>query len=184
MSKKLSKLTIYTQTDFREASKLDRILMSEMQPEKFCLDDYEDRYLNDLRNAYALVGEELSEGVALRRIRTEVVGYESYAAASKLLQDMQVYWRSFITKNKDYKQAIVVTKMYALAEKAEELAETVGDFDIISKMLERAAKIEGLDKVETLAMNPADIQIGDVIITSDVSALKAEESDEEGDDDD
>lgn len=157
--------------------------MSEMQPERFCLTDYETRYLNDLREAFALIGEELSDSVALKRIRAVMVGYESYAAASKLLQDVQVYWRNFITKNKDYKQAIVVAKLYALANKAEDIAETIEDFDLVSKMIERAAKMEGLDKVETLALNPDDIQIGDVIITSDVSALKAEENEDDDEDD-
>ena len=183
MSRKLSKLTLYTRADFNNASKLDRILMAEMEPHLYYLHDYEERYLSDLREAYALIGDELSEGVALKRIRAEIVGYESYAAASKLLQDVQVYWRSFITKNKDYKQAVVVARMYALAEKAEEMALTVAEFDIVSKMLERAAKIEGLDKVEAVTLNADDIQIGDVIITSDVSALRAEENEEEADDD-
>lgn len=184
MSKKLSNLTIYTPTDFKNASKLDRILMSEMQPEKFSLTDYEERYLNDLREAYALVGDELSESVALKRIRIEIEGYESYVAASKLLQDVQTYWRNFIVKNKEYKQGIAAAKMYALAQQAEELANDIEDLDLVSRMYERAAKLEGLDKVEQLSINPADIQIGDVIITSDISALRAEEDDENDDDDD
>jgi hypothetical protein len=183
MSRKLLKLTIYTQTDFRHAPKLDRILMSEMEPQKFVLHDYESQYLHDLREAYALIGEELSEGVAIKRIRSEIVGYESYAAASKLLHDVQAYWHCFLSKNREYKQAIVVNKMYALAQKAEEKAENIEDFDAVSKMYERAAKMEGLDKVEHLAINPADIQIGDVIITSDIAALKAEEEDDNNEDD-
>lgn len=182
MSRKLSKLTIYTPIDFKNGSKLDRIMMAEMQPEKFMLSDYEQRYLEDLREAYGLVSDELSEGVAVVKIRNLMIGYESYAAAAKLLSDMQEYWRRFISKNKEYKQGMVAAKIYALAKKAEDIAETVEELDLVTKMLERAAKLEGLDKIADLGINPDDIQIGDVIITSDIRALRAEEEAENDND--
>lgn len=174
MSKAVSRMRLYTQADFKAAGKLDRILMSEMQPNIFALSDYEDKYLHILRQAFALCGDELNENVAISKIRATIVGYENYTVAAKLLNDVQLYWRNFIQKNKDYKLALVVVRMYALAEKAKEAAVTIDDFDTASRMLERAARLEGLDKIQQ-GLNAADIQIGDVIITSDIKALEMEE---------
>ena len=178
MSKTRLKLTLYTQADFNSASKLDRILMSEMEPNKFALLDLEEKYLGKIREAFVLVGEELQENVALKKIRERITGYESYSQASKLLNDTLQYYNNFIPKNRAYKLSLVISKLYGLAEKANEQAQTIEDFDAVSKMLERAARLEGLDKIQH-GLNAADIQIGDVIITSNVKALQAEEKAED-----
>ena len=117
---KPTSLQIYSQRDFQEADKLDRIYMSELEPDKFCLTDTEEKYYKKLIEAYQLVFEEISEANAIRLIRAQVTEFESLTSANRLLNDVQSYFGRFFNKNKNYRRAILVEKFYALGAQAEE----------------------------------------------------------------
>lgn len=199
MSRRRSGIEIYSLEDFRKADRLGRIRMHMLEPEKFCLDDQDERYYRMLQQAYQLVFDELRQSVAIRVIQETIPEAESWYMANRLLRDIYELFAPFVNKNKELRRAILVEKLYHLARVAEKNAlvtytdekgiETeVANADwmeMAQRLYTQAGKFEGLDQHEAALIDPDEIQIPAIEITADPQAFlaaQAEESDEEADD--
>lgn len=198
MSKK--QLTIYTNTHFKEATRLDRIYMAMIEPERFegLLSFEEQAYLDKLQLAYHGCFNELRHSAAIFYIQKNIRDCESMYKANRLLEDMQALYGRFLLKNKLLKQAIVVERMYEAAERMQEYAKELyqpgrdedgnplpanKDLAIAVEekamlMLEKAAKMDGLDKLQT-GFDPKEFQLPEVEVTSDPAVLREGKDEEE-----
>lgn len=189
MSKKRS-LQIYSLADFQKADRLDRIRMHMIEPERFDLGDDDQKYFQALQEAWLLVCNETREVVAIRLIQEQVPGFDSWYRSNKLLRDVETLFAPFLERNKAVQRARVVEKLYLMASiaerqamvKDEDTGEIYGDkewMEIAGKLLMDAAKLDGLDRDTTELINPDDVTIPEIEITSDPQAFfDAQASDE------
>lgn len=198
MSKRLSKIEIYSLEDFLKADRINRIRMYMIEPEKFCLDDADERYYRMLQQAYQLVFDELRQSVAIRVIQETIPEAESWYMANRLLRDIYELFAPFVNKNKELRRAILVEKLYSLARVAEKNAlvtytdengvETeVANSEwmaIAERLYTQAGKFEGLDQHEAPMLDPDEIRIPEIEITADPQAFLAAQTEdsEEADD--
>ena len=187
MSKKPSKIEIYSLADFQKANRLDRIRMHMLEPERFVLSDDDGEYYRQLQHAYHMVFDELRESVAMKAIMENVPGANTWHRANKVLRDIYELFSPFLKKNKDLRRAIVLEKLYMLADVAQKRAvftytDYKGDqqegadrewMEMAERLLTQAAKIEGLDQPEKAAFDPEELLIPEIEITSDPAAFLA-----------
>lgn len=188
MSKKLSKIEIYSLSDFKKADRLDRIRMSMVEPERFTLADDDWQYARDLESVWLLVSNETRESVAVRLIQNHVPGADSWYRANRMLRDVETLYAPFIAKNRDLQRRRVVEKLYAMAEIAEKRAhgtdEEGNEFAdkewivIAQKLYKDAAELEGLHTDNAPPIDPDDLIIPEIEITSDpVAFIEAQTED-------
>lgn len=188
MSKKLSKLEIYSLSDFKKADRLDRIRMSMVEPERFPLDGDDWQYAQDLETAWLLVSNETRESVAVRLIQNNVPGAESWYRANRMLRDVETLYAPFIAKNRDLQRRRVVEKLYAMAEIAEKRAHGTDEegkewadkewLVIAQKLYKDAAELEGLHTDNAPPFDPDELIIPEIEITSDPRAFLEEQTED------
>ena len=183
-------LQTYKVEDFREADRLGRIQMWLMQFDLFdgMMSDADQNYYNDLHQAYQLCYMETRKSIAIRLIQSNIRGCESFYRANRLYGDMQDLFGRFLKKNKEFQLSVVIEKIYhhvkkmedlaALLEQEEKLVESGMMRDMASKRLMEAAKLEGLDKVET-GFDPSEFEFPEIEVTSDPDALVVDVDHEE-----
>lgn len=157
--------------------------MSLIEPERFegLLTLEEEEYRDDLQRAYQGCFKELRESVAIKYIQNNIKGRESMYKASRLLDDMQKLYGRFVQKNQLLKRGIVVERMYETAARMKEIADRMYEDDEVLaaaemeersiSILEKAAKLEGLDKLQT-GIDPTDFELPALVITNDARVLK------------
>lgn len=168
-----------------------------VEPDRFVLNDEDHAYYRQLMDAWRLVSDEMREGVAIRIIQNEVFGAESWYKANRILRDVESLFSPFMERNRELQRRKVIDRLYAYAETAHKKAivELDGE-EIVSqdwlilaqKFLKDAAEMEGLGQDGTPPIDPDDIVIPEIEITSDPSAFidaqyDEAEADEEADDD-
>lgn len=183
MSKRPSKIEIYSLADFQKADRLDRIRMHMIEPERFVLNDQDEVYYLQLQEAWLLVSNEVREAVAIRLIQDKVDGCETYYKANRVLRDVEALFAPFLSKNRTIQRARIIEKMYLFAEKAESKAiwtdeEGLEYVDqewlmLAQKFYREAAEMEGLNKIEESMLDADDIEIPEIEITSDPQAFLA-----------
>lgn len=189
MSKRQSKIEIYSQADFGKADRLDRIRMHMIEPDRFVLNDPDETYYRQLQSAYHLVFNELRESVAMKAIIENVPGADTWHRANRILRDIYTLFSPFVQKNKDLRRAILLEKLYMMADVAQrnavykyEAEDAEGNkvekeganlewMELAGKLYAQAAKIEGLDQPEVSMLNPDEITIPAIEVTSDPQAF-------------
>lgn len=192
-------MVIYSNKEFQAATRLERIYMAMIEPDRFeALLSYDEQaYMDKLQLAYHGCWNELRYSAAIFFIQNNIQGCETMYKATRLLEDMQTLYGRFLEKNKQLKLGIVVERMYEAADRmlayAKELyldkKDEDGNVILADKslaiaveekamlILEKAAKMDGLDKIQT-GFNPRDFQLPAVVVTSDARVLR-EGGDEE-----
>lgn len=192
MSKKESRIEIYSQADFNKADRIGRIRMHMLEPDRFALNDPDEEYYRQLQQAYQLVFEELRQSVAIRAIQETIDGAESWHKANRILQDIYELFAPFLKKNKELRRAILVEKLYMMAKVAESKAvfeytdsdgvtQSGADQEwmvIAERLYSQAGKFEGLDEHDTALIDPDEIKIPNIEITSDPAAFLAAQNEE------
>lgn len=181
MSRKQSKIEIYSLEDFRKADRIDRIRMHMVEPERFILDDVDWQYFVDLEKAWHLVSNETRESVAIRLIQQHVHGAESWYRANRILRDIEALYAPFLKKNREVQRAKIVEKLYAMAEVAEKKAFGTDEdgtewadkewIVIAHKLYKEAAELDGLHVDNAPPIDPDDLIIPEIEITSDPVAF-------------
>lgn len=170
--------------------------MHMIEPDRFILNDPDETYYRQLQEAYHLVFDEMRESVAMKAIMENVKGADTWHRANKVIRDIYLLFSPFVQKNKDLRRAILLEKLYMMADVAqknavftyvddrgkEQQGADIEWMELAGKLFAQAAKIEGLDQPEMSVMNPDDLVIPDIEITSDPSAFLAAQSGDDGDD--
>jgi hypothetical protein len=169
--------------------------MHMIEPDRFVLNDSDDTYYRQLQEAYHLVFDELRESVAMKAIMHTVQGADTWHRANRILRDIYTLFSPFVQKNKDLRRTILLEKLYLMADVAQKKAVFVYKdsegkehegadiewMELAGKLFAQAAKIEGLDQAEISTMNPDDLEIPEIEITSDPAAFLAAQAGEDGD---
>lgn len=181
MSKKLSKIEIYSLADFRKADRLDRIRMHMIEPHRFVLNNDDQLYYDQLQEAWRLVSNEMQEGVAINLIQETIDGAESWFRANRMLRDIEELFAPFLDRNREMQKRKVIERMYLYAEKAHQKAISkaedgteqieAGWLELAQKFLKEAAQMEGLDGDNATTLNADDVFIPEIEVTSDPSAF-------------
>lgn len=192
MSRKPSQIEIYSLEDFNKSDRIGRIRMHMIEPERFALNDQDEEYYRQLQQAYQLVFEELRQSIAIKAIQEAIPGAESWHRANRILLDIYELFAPFLKKNKELRRAILVEKLYMMADVAEkkaifEYTDSAGvkhqgadqEWMVIAERLySQAGKFEGLDEHDTALIDPDEIQIPSIEITSDPAAFLAAQNEE------
>lgn len=189
MSKKQLTLEIYSLADFQNASRIDRIRMSMVEPDRFVLGNDDEDYYRQLMTAWHLVSNECRESVALRLIQNEVDGAESWYKANRILRDVEELFAPFMERNRELQRRKVIDRLYAYADIADKKAICKDEngleqidkdwIQLAQKFLKDAAEMEGLSMDGAPPLDPDDFIIPEVEITSDPSAFIEAEYQEE-----
>lgn len=170
-------LKIYTLQEFTAADRIDRIQMHIMEPKRFILTLTEEEYWRKLQQAYHLCYDELRQSEAIKKIQESVYDCETWYKANRVYADMTAVFGQFVQKNAEFRRQIAVEKLYFFAKKAED----DDDWQLAASIIEKAAKLEGLDKIQP-GFTADDINLPDIEVTSDAEVLRiAEETWEEAD---
>lgn len=167
MSKRLLSKQAFSLEDFKNATRIEKMYIYMMYPEKFVLHESQYRWFLKVQKAFALCSQEVSRTAAIRKIQNNIVGLEDYKAANKAYNDMQELYGNFIQQNKEFRRQLYIERHLALAKKAKK----EGDLTEQRLNIEAAAKLEQFDKQE--ALNPADLKIPEVTFSTDINVLKA-----------
>jgi len=183
-------LKLYTNRDFRESERLERIYMAMMEPERFesLLTFEEEDYRRRLEQAYQRCFKELGRSAAIKYIQENVAGCETLYKASRVLDDMQKLFGRFLDKNLTLQKSLVVERMYESYQRMHEYAQTLYEDgnhgaaieveERAMNILEKAAKLQGLDKVST-GFKPEDFELPEIVVSSDARLLKGDIEDVE-----
>lgn len=167
--------------------------MHMVEPDRFILGDEDEAYYRQLQQAYHLVFDELRESVAMKAIMENVPGADTWHRANKVLRDIYEIFAPFVKKNKDLRRAILLEKLYLMADVAQKRAvftytDDAGDeqegadlewMAMAERLLGQAAKIEGLDQPEKSGFDPDELVIPEIEITSDPAAFLASQMESE-----
>lgn len=162
-----------------------------IEPERFVLSEEDEVYYRQLQHAYHLVFDELRESVAMKAIMESVQGADTWHRANKVLRDIYELFSPFLKKNKELRRAIMLEKLYMMADVAQkkavwEYVDAGGSpvqgadkewMDMASRLLGQAAKIEGLDEQDKGLIDPDDLVIPEIEITNDPAAFLAAQTD-------
>ena len=162
----------FTLRDFeREKDTNERLRMCLIQPEFFTyLNDKESRKFDELYQTFALVYKAENLVVEKAQIVKNVMPDISIGRAQRLVNDMQDVFE--FGGDKNIKRTMVANFHWELAKKAKQIAETTQDLDYASRIAERAAKLEGLDKIRDQPIDIKDIQLPNFIeISADPQIL-------------
>jgi hypothetical protein len=176
MAKPSNKL--FTEKDFKDKKdRLDRIKMSIIEPsleEYLNNDDF--TYAQKLHQAFALTYSDYEMTNAVKMIQSQLEGgMMSLPAAKSIYNDMCAVYDDFLAKNKKLEKARLVEKLYKLGKLAEEKADTAQDFDYVSKIYERAAKLDGLYDVIDDLPDMSQLKLPEIIeLSSDPALLEVD----------
>lgn len=164
--------------------------MAMIEPERFepLLQFEEQSYMEALQLAYHHCWDMLERSASVNYILNNIRGFETMYKANRLLDDMQELFGRFIEKNKHLKQSLVVSRFYESYERQIKIAKQLyedGDFEkaiLIEEkanaVLEKAAKLDGLDKLQSVGFSASDFKLPPIEITSDPKVLKGGDEEE------
>lgn len=173
MSKGLSKKRVFSLSDFKKASRIEKFYIYMMQPDSFTLNDTDFKYFDALQQAFALTCDQISMASAISLIQMSIPEFESWNKANRLYADVQNLYGQIIERNKEFQRILVVEKLRQLAEKAEEQ----DNITEARRCLVAAGKFEHFDKPDEDGFDPKDFELPQPIFTSDPDALEAEDID-------
>lgn len=105
MSKALSQLRVFTERDFKEANRVERIFIWMMEPEKFTLNHYDQTYFDRLKTIFTIMCENLEQKVQMtliQNIYTELAPYQLYG----LMNDAEALFGKVRKVNKDFQRGL------------------------------------------------------------------------------
>ena len=202
LSKKVAKLInttrLYTEADFKDATRLERLGMYLKQP-RLPLSPTDQDYLEKLRNVFVVVGDSLSNLESIRKIRTLYPTMKT-ETIQKYIRDSENLFGPILSRNKDMARAILIDKANDLYEKGingvTKVMEVINEDGILEeqrvmvapvdlKLAEAALKLIGkweLERPDDTEDIMKDLQLPDITFTTDPGALAEDIDHEEVDD--
>lgn len=172
-SKRKSTKLLFELTEFKNATKVERMYMHLLDPFRYQLRDSEDEYLKVLSEAYSIICEGRPTREARRIVRERLEGRTSYRTTA-IIKDCQDLYGRFEEVNQRVQAGIYRDKLQLLARKLEETAELAeNDADAISALKEARRCYESLisldqaDKIELT--KPIDTTLPEIEFTESLS---------------
>lgn len=175
-SNQLSKLSgasgerLFTEKEFKQASRLEKIRMHLLQPELY-LCDRDLTYEALLIDAFRLSRQCMSAHEAIKKIQALEVEPMTYTRAGKILQDSETLFSPLVYRNKEIIRALIIERADALSKKAE----ADGRLKDAIKALELIAKVEALRAEDSGENILKELEMPDIAFTNNSKALAAQD---------
>lgn len=164
MSKSVLKKKVYEISDFKAATRLERLHIHLMQPYDFVLNNEDHEYLEILRECFTIMGNSISKQETIRKMQDREP-FRQNREIYTIINDTQQLFGNIVKSNKQFDKMVVSEKLIKLAQQAEEFM----DIETARKCWETYIKLNRLDQKDELQLD--DIQIPDFVFTNDPSAL-------------
>ena len=139
-----SERSVYLEAFEETQNRIDKFRLSLLYPQlRGYLSDRDSEYFNKLEQAFRLAFKNKIASEAISIIENSIIGAERRDYALKIYKDMLRLY-DFMDLNLDLENRLYHLRQRKLANMATEMAETVQDFDFVSKIEERAAKSIGI----------------------------------------
>lgn len=164
MFKGLSTKRVFDLVEFKNATKVERMYMYMIEPDRFVLAEEEERYFHILRQSYAVIAEfDKPRGEVIEAINT--IKGDFRATAYRIMKDAQSLFGMFEEVDKRVQRAIVREKLKMLAIKAQ----NQNDGQLEARCYEAMIRLDKLDQSDGDPVQDTTIPMLEV--TSDPTAL-------------
>lgn len=170
MSKKLLNSRLYKQSDWKSASRLERIYIHLMQPEDFALSEKDEDYHEDLKVIFVIIQDELNSSAAIPKIRDVLPNIGSDARLYRMISDCKELYGNIVDSNKKFDRYVVGQKFIEIYKKALEAKE----IDVARLALYNYTKLMGLDQPDE-GFDPESINLPTIVFSDDPKLLNAED---------
>ena len=170
MSTELSKVRVFTDKMFKNATPIERMYIHMMEPERFVLNNTDHVRLEEIKDCFSLVNDKISAAEQIQLILENIRSIETWESANKLLREMETLFGDVVTRNREYTRTLYINKLRSLAAKAEE----DGDIAEARRCIQSAAKLDHMDIPEQQQIDPNQFKVPEVTFTTDISVLDAE----------
>lgn len=190
MSRQLSGLRLFTEKEFKEAERLERIHIAIMNPDRFFLNNQDEVYLDQLRSIFVVLCENLMESEAIRKCEALFPNIRRERLYN-MINDAEELFARFRKVNKDHLRAVTRERLkkyiYNLTHYKDETTGDMVEYTPDEKQMANIAKFEALlikldnlDKPDTeKTFDWSELQLPEINFTSDKTALIAEEAEYE-----
>lgn len=178
MSKGLLKIEVYTDTDFKNASTLERFALHMQEPDRFELTDSEDKHLELLRQAFAILCKDDTYGSAAKKIK-KIDPYISDRRSIKIINEARALFGDSIKTNRTADRFFRIERLKAVIKKMEKILnskfEETADKIEAAKVIERCQRtigtFQGVHIHDASAIDPDTIKLPSVRFTTSPKAL-------------
>lgn len=171
MSKSLLKRRVFTEKEFKQADKIERIRMSQLQP-SLMLNQKEYEYYGKLKSAFHVISDSLSQLESVRKI-SDLFPEMRAGAISKLIRNTELFYGQMLKRNKDMSRAVLIDK----ATKLHQLSIEKEDLKTAAEALKIIGKFEKLDQADEIENVYEDLALPDISFTNNPEALKTQDID-------
>ncbi len=181
-SKRRSTKLLFELTEFKKATKVERMYMHLLDPFRYQLRDSEDEYLKVLTEAYSIICEGRPTRESRRIVRERLEGRTSYRTTA-IIKDCQDLYGRFEEVNQRVQAGIYRDKLQLLAKKAEQIAEIAeNEADAISAIKEARRCYESLislDQANKIELNKdIDTNLPEIEFTESLSLSLGEHAED------
>jgi len=200
MSKQLLKIRIYTEKDFKKASRIERIGMYLIQP-NLMLSPSDEAYKAKLLQIFHIQCEAMSQMEIIRKV-TELYPRMKLATVHKMMTDAESVFGSLMKRNKDVTRAVLIEKARRIHDIAlegifidvfyldEESGQEKSRKEMIqppnlkqaNEALKLIAKLEQLDQPDSVENVYDNLTFPEMTFTTDPAALTEDAEFEEVED--
>lgn len=166
MSKRLLRKKVFELSDFQRANRIERLYIYLMEPDSFALNDVDFKYLNLLKKAFHIMSNEVSN-VSAATLIYETLDIETESRVWKIMDDVRQLFGNMIKRNKEFDRMVLQEKIANIAKKANEDKKMELELECYRTMM----KLSGADVHSADNIDPTEIQLPDLIFTSDPAAL-------------
>jgi hypothetical protein len=163
MRKGLSKITVFSETDFQSGTRIERLYMHLVEPKRHLLSYEEDEYLNDMRSVWTIMVEQKTQLGRIRLISETIAVSER--TVRRYMDDAVFLFGDILKVDKTFELNFFKEWLLKLAEKAE----TDEDIETARKCIADAAAIsQKLEEKDTFAF---EMELPALEWTTDPKAL-------------
>lgn len=174
LSKKLTKVSLFSREDFKSAKRIERIYIWMMEPERFRLSDKDMAYFETLKAAFIILSSTLSMRKAVEMIRHTSMKHSlngktiSERAAYNVINDVKNLFGDVLKRNKEFDRMVITERIAEIAERAE----SDGDDELALSAYKELGKFKMLHKEESNEINTDDVDLPQLVVGSNPDYLK------------
>lgn len=158
---------------FNNGTKLERIWMHHMDPDRYELHDSEMEYMERMRAAFHILCEERQQAKAINRIYEELKDvYSTRRSIYNLVNDTKTFYGNIIKRNKEFDRMVIKDRLMELSERAKD----TGNLKQENKAYELVMKLLALDKHDGEGIDWEQLELPDISFTHDPAVLEAEDA--------
>lgn len=166
MSKKLQKLRVFSAKEFKEGTRLDKIYINIINPDRFKLNNTDTVYLDKLRSAFVIYDEEITERGVMLKLKG-IYPDSSDRHLYQVIRDCKQLFGNLTDRNIKFDKMIQRERILRHIGKAQ----VDGDHKAVAAFEKLLISIDGTDKSVDEGFDPEMLKLPDLIFTEDPKVL-------------